>query len=74
MKNLYVRQIHKDFFGKVQRETEVGPYGEEQTYVLHAQYCFDMDRQKPDTVQITKWELILRDENGEETVLDTRGY
>ena len=74
MKNLYINQIHKDFFGKTHKVTQIGPYLEGDTFVLEAQYRFDMRRQKPGETQITKWELVLEDEDGTKTVLDTRGF
>jgi hypothetical protein len=44
--------------GKVHDVDFIGPYHEGQEFAVAMQRKHDMDRQKPATVQITKWEWV----------------
>jgi hypothetical protein len=66
MTNYFVKRYYTDFVGKVQCVDYVGPYSEDQTYVLEAQSAADMRRQKPAKTQITFWEWVAIDQNTKE--------
>lgn len=73
--NYFVKRYHTDFVGSVKCVDYVGPYSEDQTYVLNSQYMSDMRRQKADVTQITYWEWVAQDAiTKEETALDHKGY
>ena len=75
MTNYFVKRYYTDFAGSVKCTDYVGPYSEDQTYVLRAQSAGDMRRQKPSSTQITYWEWVSIDEDTkEEKVLAHEGY
>lgn len=56
--SFYIKRTHTDFVGKVHDVDFIGPYHEGQEFAVAMQRKHDMDRQKPATVQITKWEWV----------------
>jgi hypothetical protein len=71
----YVKRYHTDFVGTIKCVDYVGPYGENQDYVLNAQYQHDMNRAKPDVTQPTYYEWVEVDcDTKDETVISSVGY
>ena len=54
----YIRRSYTDFVGRVVKVDHVGPYMENQEFAVGLQRQHDMRRQRPDVIQITKWEWI----------------
>ena len=54
----YIRRSYTDFVGRVVKVDHVGPYMESQEFAVAMQHGHDMRRQRPDVIQITKWEWV----------------
>lgn len=59
--DFYVKRTYTTFTGKVEKVDYVGPYMESQEFAVAMQQGADRRRQKPATVQITKWEWVQGD-------------
>lgn len=56
--DFWVKRTYTTFTGKVEKVDYVGPYGDGQQYAVKLQEGGDRRRQRPATVQITKWEWV----------------
>ena len=56
--DFYVKRTYTTFTGKVEKVDYVGPYCEHQQYAVKLQEGGDRRRQRPATVQITRWEWV----------------